>query len=428
MNKRALVLEMNSSHITLLSEEGEFIRLSQRRLPQARYVGQNISMSQIKPRPKLGWVPLLAACIFLFLVVIPLVFPPPVMAWVSLDNSSSLEVLVDGKFNIREIRPLNNSAGEFLEEYQGGSLEFPILVDEFINWSLQNGDNSLLVTATDDIQTVTSCINNFSDKVQVVSMKVDAEVRDEAGKKGLSAGRAIFMAEASSWEAISPEKMKEGNPIETIDSAGVDLNSFVSGLESGNHAAKIKDLPAYNHGDENKTEGLDPSANSGKGRQQPPGQVKKSANFPQQPPGLAKKDADHPALRSISRSGHWGNNNNQETVTSNPEDMPEESQQFSQNDDKVENNKDKNKKYKANNGNGNSGNKGFGNNGKNGNQNNGYRKNNNGNKDRATKQIGITAFSGGKAKKEMPIKENNSFKGKRKSNNGNSKGHKKGRP
>lgn len=377
MNKRALVLEMNSSHITLLSEEGEFIRLSQRRLPQARYVGQNISMSQIKPRSKVAWVPLLAACIFLFLVVIPLVFPPPVMAWVSLDNSSSLEVLVDGKFNIREIRPLNNSAGVFLEEYQGGSLEFPILVDEFINWSRQNGDNSLLVTATDDIQTVSSCINNLSDEVQVVSMKVDAEIRDEAGKKGLSAGRAIFMAEARSWESISLEKMQEGNPIETIDSAGVDLDSFVRGLDSDDHAAKIKELPAYNQGPED--EGQDPSEKSGKGQELPP--------------GLAKKDDDHPALRSISRSGSWGNNKGQKPGTGNPDD----SEDRSSGDPKEKENKDKdkNKNYKGNKGN--NGNKD--NNGNNGNGN----KDNNGNNGRG---------NNGKPDK---------FKGR-------NKGHSKGRP
>ena len=77
VNRRALVLEMDSTHVTLLSDDGEFIRLPAGRLPQARYIGQSISMSQIKPKSKMGWMPLLAACIFIALVVIPMVSPPP---------------------------------------------------------------------------------------------------------------------------------------------------------------------------------------------------------------------------------------------------------------------------------------------------------------------------------------------------------------
>ncbi len=87
VNRRALVLEMDSTHVTLLSDDGEFIRLPAGRLPQARYIGQSISMSQIKPKSKMGWMPLLAACIFIALVVIPMVSPPrlwPGSAWTTL--------------------------------------------------------------------------------------------------------------------------------------------------------------------------------------------------------------------------------------------------------------------------------------------------------------------------------------------------------
>lgn len=331
MNRRALVLDLDSSHVTILSEDGEFVRLSAGRLPQARYIGQSVSMSQIKPKSKLGWMPLLAACIFVFLVVIPLVFPPPVMAWVSLDNSSSLEVLVDGKFNIREIRPLNNSASKFLEEYQGSSKDFAFFVDQFIKWSRENGDSSLLVTATDDIQFVTSCIHHFADNVKVVGLEVDTRVRDEAGKKGLSAGRAIFMAEAGSWESISPEKMQEGNPIETLDSAGIDVDSFVDGLDKKNHEAKIKNLPPLNQGEEDKKEG--------------PGPIGKSDTGRKTPPGLAKKDENHPAVRSFSRSGSWGNGNPQKAGKS--EEWSEDKRE-SLKEDKEFKHKDKGNKQKGN--------------------------------------------------------------------------------
>jgi len=381
VNKRALVLEMDSSHVTLLSDDGEFIRLSAGRLPQARYIGQSISMSQIKPKSKLGWMPLLAACIFMFLVVIPLVFPPPVMAWVSLDNSSSLEVLVDGKFNIREIRPLNHSARKFLEERQGQYKDFEIFIDEFIAWSRMNGDKSLLVTATGGIRDVTAYLAPYED-VYVIPLAVDDRVRNEAGKKGLSAGRAIFMAEAS--DSISPEKMNDGNPIETLGSAGIDVESFVSGLDKKNHEAKIKELPPLNQGEENKKEGLNSKGSSDTGRKVPP--------------GLAKKEENHPAVRSFSRSG-WGKDNRLQGATGKSEEWPEEKWKSPQEDEKEFKHKLKGNKHSgnANNGNKDKGNNGKGNKGNNGNnkgnKNNGqgnkgkgnWRKNNKGNGNRGNK-------------------------------------------
>lgn len=336
MNKRALVLEMDSSHVTLLSDDGEFIRLSAGRLPQARYIGQSISMSQIKPKSKLGWMPLLAACIFIALVVIPMVSPPPALAWVSLDNSSSLEVLVDGKFNIREIRPLNHSARKFLEERQGQYKDFEIFIDEFIAWSRMNGDKSLLVTATGGIRDVTAYLAPYED-VYVIPLAVDDRVRNEAGKKGLSAGRAIFMAEAS--DSISPEKMNDGNPIETLGSAGIDVESFVSGLDKKNHEAKIKELPPLNQGEENKKEGLNSKGSSDTGRKVPP--------------GLAKKEENHPAVRSFSRSG-WGKDNRLQGATGKSEEWPEEKWKSPQEDEKEFKHKLKGNKYgdkNANNGN-----------------------------------------------------------------------------
>ena len=188
-----------------LSDDGEFIRLPAGRLPQARYIGQSISMSQIKPKSKMGWMPLLAACIFIALVVIPMVSPPPALAWVSLDNSSSLEVLVDGEFNVREIRPLNNRARIFLEERRGNSKDFDIFVDEFITWSRMNGDNSLLVTATADIRDVTAYFAPM--QMCMSSLWQWMPGSGTAGKKGLSAGRAIY---GRGQRMHSPETMKEG--------------------------------------------------------------------------------------------------------------------------------------------------------------------------------------------------------------------------
>ena len=306
MTKKAVILELDNSYVTLFSEGGEFIRLPSRRLPHARYIGQSVSLDQIKPTCKLAWAPLLAACIFFLLVAIPLVTPTPVLAWVSLDGSSSLELLVDDGLKIKEIRALNNGARNFLEGCKEESLTFTALFAEFINWSFQHGDSSLLVTATEDIQKVKSCINEFDDNgMQVVVLEVDSKVRDEAGKLGLSAGRALFMAEVSNRGAISPEEIKEANPIDTLDSAGVNVEDFVSSMDPESQAEKIKDLPNPDQGlpeDDSEPEGeqpeLDPDENPDSEEDQQGAQL---------PPGLAKKDINHPGVQSISRSGSWGN-------------------------------------------------------------------------------------------------------------------------
>jgi hypothetical protein len=305
MTKKAVILELDNSYVTLFSEGGEFIRLPSRRLPHARYIGQSVSLDQIKPTCKLAWAPLLAACIFFLLVAIPLVTPTPVLAWVSLDGSSSLELLVDDGLKIKEIRALNNGARNFLEGCKEESLTFTALFAEFINWSFQHGDSSLLVTATEDIQKVKSCINEFDDNgMQVVVLEVDSKVRDEAGKLGLSAGRALFMAEVSNRGAISPEEIKEANPIDTLDSAGVNVEDFVSSMDPESQAEKIKDLPNPDQGlpeDDSEPEGehpdLEPDENPDSEEDQQGAQL---------PPGLAKKDINHPGVQSISRSGSWG--------------------------------------------------------------------------------------------------------------------------
>lgn len=312
MTKEAVILELDSSNVILLSEEGEFIRLPAHRLPQARYIGQNVSLDQSKPTCKLAWVPLLAACILALLVTIPLLIPSPALAWVSLDSSSSLELLVDNKLNIKEVRPLNNGANNFLAGCEEEYLTFPALIEEFVNWSVQNGDNSLLVTATGDRQMVKACFSKFSKHdLQVIMLEVDPQIRAEAGKMGLSAGRALFMAEASCRGAISPEKFKEGNPIDTLNSAGVNLEAFVSSLDHESQAEKIKDLPPPDR----EFPEDDPAGNIEDGEPDPP--VEDEASEPAAdeqegdqgtnlPPGRAKKDKNHP---SICRSGSWGKKN-----------------------------------------------------------------------------------------------------------------------
>ncbi|MDD4658016.1 MAG: hypothetical protein PHW26_03120 [Eubacteriales bacterium] len=317
MTKKAVILELDSSYVTLFSEEGEFIRLPARRLPQARYIGQSVSLNQIKPSCKLGWAPLLAACIFLLFVAIPMFIPSPAMAWVSLDNSSSLELLVDNRFKIKEIRPLNTGASNFLEDCKEESLTFPALVEEFINWSVQNGDRSLLITATGDIQIVKTCLSEYDNHdIQVVALEVNPQVRDEAEKMGLSAGRALFMAEASCRGDISPEKIKEGNPIDTLDSAGINLEAFVESLDPESQAEKIKDLPPPAPEDpEDGLEGNLPEgepSESGEGESIEPSDEDQGEEHQGRilPRGLAKKDKNHPGVLSISRSGSWGKKNN----------------------------------------------------------------------------------------------------------------------
>jgi len=113
------------------------------------------------------------------------------------------------------------------------------------------------------------------------------------------------MAEVSNRGAISPEEIKEANPIDTLDSAGVNVEDFVSSMDPESQAEKIKDLPNPDQGlpeDDSEPEGeqpeLDPDENPDSEEDQQGAQLR---------PGLAKKDINHPGVQSISRSGSWGN-------------------------------------------------------------------------------------------------------------------------
>lgn len=284
MGKSAVVLELDSSNVTLLTEEGAFLRIPAKRLPVARYVGQQVDLAELKS-PHCGrWLSLAAACL-IFILVIPLFRPTPAHAWVTLDGSSSLEVLLDGRFRVLEVRALNSAGQLFLADFPRCE-DFSTLVAIYLDWASKSGDDRVLITATAPAGKISQVVSQASQPVDIVLIEVHPKAREEADKLGLSTGRALFVAGADGQGIdISPAQIKEGNPFATLTNAGANIDQVISSSSNPEtQVEKIRELP--------KPE-PDPSEESARGGQsrapkQAPGTGGKSAKKGT-PPGLAGK-------------------------------------------------------------------------------------------------------------------------------------------
>lgn len=319
MNKGALVLELNKSHVTLLTDDGMFLRLPTRRLPEARYVGQHVLLAQIRPPRHGRWLSAAAACLAL-LLLIPLLRPAPVQAWVTLDGSSSLELLVNDRLEILEVRPLNDGGKRFLQSWQGNS-GFETLVENYLAWARQNGDAAVLVTSTADTGDISEIIERQAPEADVLVMAVDPKAREAAGKLGVSAGRALFIAGAGHQGINIPlEQIKETNPFTALITAGADVEQVLSNaFTPGSQAEKIMGIPLPEPdpkpGDEASGRGPakdqspakaapPPAETAGKGDAPPAVRKENSAAKESSgPPGLAKKGRLRP---EVSRGNYRG--------------------------------------------------------------------------------------------------------------------------
>lgn len=298
MGKGAVVLELNSCKVTLLTDDGVFLNVPVRRLPGARYIGQHIDLADLKSPHYSRWLTVAAACL-IFLLVIPLFRPTPAQAWVTVDGSSSLEVLLDYRMNVIDARALNHGGQQFLDRYLKEQLSFSTFMDEYYEWSNQAGDSTVLVTATASIKAVNRVIKKSApDLLNLVVLEVNPNARAEADKLGVSTGRALLIAGASFQGVnITAEQIREGNPFSALTEAGVNVEqAVISTSDTSTQVEKIKDLPKSDHGkpgdtanNPNPGPGSDnnpgPSEPAKPGADTPPGQSGKDA-----PPGQVKKD------------------------------------------------------------------------------------------------------------------------------------------
>lgn len=345
MTKSAIVLELNSSYATLLTDEGVFLRIHVSRLPGARYVGQDVNLDNLKPLNYGRWVSIAAACL-VFLIAIPVLAPAPVHAWVTLDGAASLEITVNNKYQIVDVRALNGGGQDFLAVFGSDNLSFTALLESYRVWSDKQGDSTILVTYSAESKSLHELLDpRQSDSLIVLA--ADSQARDEAEILGISTGRALLLAEANSQGISIPlDNIRETNPISVLSSSGADVKEAVAGTATpGNQADKIKDLPRPEpkepddrdqgqagqekdsnppgHSDSDKTppgqdkdnhppgqtgnnqtppgqdNQNDPPGQSGSSNT-PPGQAKKdipgSVGNDNPPPGLAKKDTLPPVV------------------------------------------------------------------------------------------------------------------------------------
>lgn len=222
MKGRAIILEVKRGSCTVITDGGEFLRL---KIRGDFRPGQEITLPD--RRRGIGRPALMAACLLMFLAATTLwrsLVPPAVAAYVSLEINSAVELALDKEYVVRGVRPLDG-AGENLAaglRLTGIPLEAAVdrIISEAVGKKTMSEDGGIVVSAVTPAgdpdpsslgplvkKTVETSLTSRGISARVVVGRASAEIREKAGKAGLSTGRYMIYLDASS----------KGLPVDTED-------------------------------------------------------------------------------------------------------------------------------------------------------------------------------------------------------------------
>ncbi|MFD0714619.1 anti-sigma factor domain-containing protein [Paenibacillus sp. GCM10027626] len=239
---RGVVVEIKKRHQIVLTPTGEFKRVP---LKTSAAIGEEIrfdSAARIARSPfRIRWG-IGAAAILLLLLFIPVFVhmtdrQAAVAAYLTMDINPSLEIGVDHKERVIELQALNKSASDVIAgiKFEGQPLEqVAETIMDRVNEGLyfKNGGGDVFITSVlvgDNSDTdferiltsqVTEAINKALTKldtavasnVEVNTMSVPQEVRDEAIEVGLSTGKmAFYLVARSLGHEIGIQELQQGS-------------------------------------------------------------------------------------------------------------------------------------------------------------------------------------------------------------------------
>lgn len=213
MKGRAVILEIKNGVCTVLTDQGDFrkIRLKGNLLP-----GQLVTLPESRWRA--GRVLLVAAVLLVFLFSTVLwkgLVSPAVAAYVSLEVNPAVELGLDKDGVVREIRPLDPSGGDLTAGLELKGVPLAQAVESIISEAVKRqyisfGEGNTVVSTVTPVgdfnpseldrqvrETVETSLRGQGVTARVLVGQASAEIRDKAGKEGISTGRYMLFLEAS---------------------------------------------------------------------------------------------------------------------------------------------------------------------------------------------------------------------------------------
>lgn len=207
-------MQISSTEITVLTPEGDFIKLNKER--EDYQIGEEIRIDVTDSKPifskKNGWklkilVPALAAAVFLIVSFFPALFTSSkVSAYVSMDVKSSIELGITDELKVVEVKGINEEGKEIitrLKEWKGRDMDDVISEMVALNHSAGHfKTNSNILFSTVIIEkdnqsfeyslqqklTDTQDIPQIDNSVNIEMKKASVKDRQEATDKGISTG------------------------------------------------------------------------------------------------------------------------------------------------------------------------------------------------------------------------------------------------
>ncbi|MCZ8523823.1 MULTISPECIES: anti-sigma factor domain-containing protein [Paenibacillus] len=237
MNK-GIVMEITEKNLIVMRPDGKFDRVPRRK--RSCEIGEEIVYAEESG----GWrTPSAAArsamaaavifCIVLFASWGGKLGSPDVVAYVSMDINPSIEMGIDIEENVLELRGLNEDGNALIEnvDYQGKKLEnvTDVLLDRAEKKPLATGEAEIVIASTvvgtnpamnDEAiaekvkQQVTKHIEavhpDQTQTYQVAAFAAPQEVREEAAKNGVSAGKyTVYLNAKNNGTDVTLQELRE---------------------------------------------------------------------------------------------------------------------------------------------------------------------------------------------------------------------------
>jgi hypothetical protein len=229
---RGTIMSLESKSAIVLTPGGEFVRL--RRLPGYEIgteIAYSVRQNAVKLRRFLQAGISAAVLLFVF-VGFWLVQPPTVVAYVTMDINPSVEIGLDAKMNVRELRAVNSDAEAIVAgvKYKGQDLDTvmqALAVKLVTSHILIQPDGEIVIASVPVKSIAAEWETQVTEKVKgalseaakqddshadgtlvVTTISVPQEVRKVANEQGVSSGKMAF------W--LAAESQGYDVPIETL--------------------------------------------------------------------------------------------------------------------------------------------------------------------------------------------------------------------
>lgn len=237
MNK-GIVMEMTDKSIIVMRQDGKFERITRKSRSceigeEIIYADAGVNWRSPSVAGRSAVVAAVVFCLVVFASFAGKMGSSEVVAYVSLDINPSIEMGIDDKEQVLELRGLNNDGSELIQaiDYKGKTMESVTasLLDKAEQKSLARGEADIVIASSvinskakiNDEQIAEKLRQQVTDHIktthpnQVSSYQVEAfaapqEVREEASKTGISMGKySVYLNAKSNGVPITIDDLKK---------------------------------------------------------------------------------------------------------------------------------------------------------------------------------------------------------------------------